>query len=149
MLFEDNFIIPPRAIHEAFAVAFCMHTAAHVIEENVAGEVLRSILYPIFNSLQETELSGPQDNRKDVWADSVANVASILVPEYDYELSLFFIGTDYEIDAMKVIAKETKRPTSYFAPYGPEYIADRIDDYVKRTQNILARGKESQKALPK
>ena len=153
MLFDDRFVIPTRAVHEAFAVAFCMHTAAHVIEDNTAGEVLRSILYPILKEVEifeeRSELNGPQDSRKDVWADSVADVAAILVPDYDYELSMFFIGEEYEIDAMKLLAKGTKRPAFYFAPYAPEYIAGRIDDYVKRTQNILTRGKESQKALPK
>jgi len=148
MLFDDKFTVPLRAIHEAFAVAFCMHTAGHVIKRDPAGEVLRAILYPILTSLEESELSGPQDSRPEAWTHSVSCLADKFVPEFDYELGIFFSGAEAEIDAMKVVATGTKRPPFYFTPYGAPYIAARIDDYVTRTHKILLTAKNHKNPSP-
>jgi hypothetical protein len=140
MLFDPACVIPPRAMHEAFATEFLMHTLSHIACE-IEDEVfeLRKDMYRVIDTHFSHNLYSWNCDDLEEWQEAFAWIAEILVGNQDFEygsmlgrlddLGASFIG--------KLFADLNQKNDLYFEAHESKHIEANMTQIVQKCAKII------------
>ncbi|MBK37919.1 MAG: hypothetical protein CMB45_02900 [Euryarchaeota archaeon] len=141
MLFDPGFSLPKRALHEAFAVEFLLHTVSHISNEIFSEEFeLRRNVLPIFDRHYPGHSLGGWDNEDlDDWQEVFGYIAAELVGEQDFEYGLMLNRLD-DMGASfvgRLFSDLNAKGPNYFDGYDTAYIEKNMNQIVGKCAKII------------
>jgi len=143
LLFDPAFCIPQRAMHEAFASEFLLHTLTHISSEiNSEGTELRMRMFRVLSQISSKnsqQLGGWQNEDLDAWQECFGGVAYQLIGEPHYE----YLDVLNKLDRVgageigRVFLDLNEMPENYFDGYDDKYFEENMNQIVTRCAKII------------
>ncbi len=143
LLFDPSFAIPQRAMHEAFATEFLLHTLSHIAVEVRDGKTkLRMRMFDVLGQISPTntqQLGSWQNEDLDTWQECFVSVAYQLVgdPHYEYLDVLNKLDRVGAGEIARVFLDLHEMPEHYFDGYDEEYFDKNMNKIVSRCAKII------------
>jgi hypothetical protein len=141
MLYDPEYSVPIRALHEAFVVEFALHGVSHILNEIDDNQYdLRQTLFPVMETNGwAKDLVGWDDNDLDSWKVAMGGLAVQLGGEGDFEYGVMMHRLDSMGASMvgRLFSSLNLKDPKYFDAYSPEYIEENINQIVTRCAKII------------
>jgi len=140
MIFDPNFSVHTRALHEAFVSEFCAHTVSHILDEIEDGEnKLRLKLYPILRKKTRHLLRGANDDDIENWQYPIGQILIDIIGNGEFEYgAMVHKMDDYGAEFVgRLFAGLNDKPKNYFDAYDDEYIENNINQIVSHCAQII------------
>ena len=143
LLFDPSFCIPQRALHEAFATEFLLHTLSHIEDEIVDERTeLRMRMFKVLGqiSFKNTQQLGSWQNEDlEDWQECLASVAYQLVgePHYEYLDILNKLDRVGAGELGRIFLDLNEMPDDYFEGYNNAYFDKNMNKIVSRCAKII------------
>lgn len=143
LLFDPSFCIPQRALHEAFATEFLLHTLSHIASEVREEKTeLRTRMFKVLSQISPTntqQLGSWQNEDLEVWQECFASVAYQLVgePHYEYLDVLNKLDRVGAGEIARVFLDLHEMPDDYFEGYDTDYFDKNMNKIVARCAKII------------
>ena len=143
LLFDPSFNIEQRAMHEAFASEFLLHTLSHIATDIRDEKVeLRQRMFKVLCAISLTnkqQLVSWQNEDLDIWQECFSGVAFRLIGEPHYE----YLDVLSKLDGLgageiaRVFIDLHEMPENYFDGYEEEYLEENLTQIVARCAKII------------
>lgn len=143
LLFDPSFAIPQRAMHEAFASEFLLHTLSHIVNDiHEEKTELRKRMFKVLGVISPkntSQLGSWQNEDLDVWQECFASVAYQLVgePHYEYLDVLNKLDRVGAGEIARVFLDLHEMPDDYFEGYDEDYFQQNMNQIVTRCAKII------------
>jgi hypothetical protein len=140
MLFDPGCVIAPRAMHEAFATEFLMHTLSHIASDIEDEEFeLRKNMYRVIDTHFSHNLCSWNCDDLEEWQEAFGWIAEELVGNQDFEYGSMLNRLD-DLGASfvgKLFADLNQKNDMYFEPYDTKHIEANMTQIVGKCAKII------------
>ena len=141
MLFDPSVSITKRAMHEAFAAEFLLHTVSHISAEIDEGksELRRDMIRVLDNHYRNHPVNGWGCEVIDSWQEAFGYIAAELVGNEDFEYGVMLNRLD-EMGAAfvgRLFSDLNDKGPDYFEGYESSYIEENMNRIVTKCAKII------------